>query len=105
MSRCPPKTVCKNNNCDFKFKDKLCKCVSIVGNSCVPIKTVCAYNKNGTLLMCPSGCCQNQCQGICDDTEANAASERLQAVSIKRYILAIIILFITLVLISTTGLL
>ena len=105
MSRCPPKTVCKNNNCDLKFKDKLCKCVSILGNSCEPIKTVCAYKDNGTLLMCPSGCCQNQCEGICDDTEAEAESSNLQAVMTKRYVLAIIVLLISLVLISTAGLL
>jgi hypothetical protein len=105
MSRCPPKTVCPTKKCDTKFKDKLCKCVTILGNSCEPIKNVCAYKENGTLLMCPSGCCQNQCEGICDDTEAKAKSSKLQAISTKRYILAIIVLFITLALISTVSLL
>jgi hypothetical protein len=104
MSRCPPKTVCKNNSCGSKFSDKLCKCVSILGNSCEPIKTVCAYKKDGILLMCPSGCCQNQCEGMCEDTDTDAALD-FQQITLKRYILAVIVLFISLLLISTVGLL
>lgn len=105
MSTCPPKTVCKNDSCNSKFSDKLCKCVSIIGNSCEPIKNVCAYKKDGILLMCPSGCCENQCEGTCDDTDSNKDTLNLRATTVKRYILAIIVLFIALLLISTVGLL
>ena len=108
MANCPPKAlICSDFSCPKKFKDKSCKCRTVQGDSCQPIKTVCAYEENGALYGCPSGCCSNQCEGQCGSPmyEDEAVSTQYTSfdMQIQKYLIAIIILIVGLLLMSSVS--
>jgi hypothetical protein len=110
MSKCAPNSNCKDiTTCEPQFRDKLCKCV-VTKSDCETIKTVCAYEDGGVLYPCSVGCCKNQCdRGQCP--ENNRGSFKILGVpmvsspnDMKKYALAILVLIIALVTISTLSL-
>ena len=107
MSKCAPNSNCKDTTtCEPQFKDKLCKCV-VTKSDCETIKTMCAYEDGGVLYPCSVGCCKNQCdRGQCP--ENTRGSFKLLGLpsspdDTKKYALAILVLIIALVIISTLS--
>lgn len=96
------------STCESKFKNKGCKCVTIQGDKCQPIKTTCAYEDNGVLYGCSVGCCGNQCGGQCPTgSNVDLSGVPLIVGSVSRvdiYIVALLILLLTLILITTVML-
>jgi hypothetical protein len=109
MSTCPPKKVCKDaTTCEPQFKDKLCKCV-ITPLDCETFKTICAYEEGGYLYPCSVGCCQNQCDnGQCpgDSRPSIKLGEATMTYpkDTGKYVLAIVVLLVALIIISTLSL-
>ena len=108
MSNCPPNRVCKDTTtCEPQYKDKLCKC-TVIPMDCDTFKTICAYEEGGFLYPCSVGCCKNQCdRGQCpEDSKAyfkigDLKVERTN--KMEQYMLAIAVLLIALVIISTIS--
>lgn len=110
MSTCPPKKECKDSKtCEPQFKDKLCKCV-ITPLGCETFKTICAYEEGGYLYPCSVGCCQNQCDnGQCPGDsrpsfKIGEATFTYASTNITKYFLAIAVLIVALLIISTLSL-
>lgn len=110
MVSCPMKSPrCTDAACPKKFKDKKCQCRMVEGDACEPIKTVCAYEEDGALYGCPTGCCDNQCDGQCgspmyeDKDEAVATKYVPFDIPVKKYILALVILLVGLLLLSSVS--
>lgn len=103
-------TKCRDTTtCQSKFKDKNCKCVttntSKKGDG--TIETTCAYEEGGVLYGCSIGCCQNQCGGQCPDNKNNIflnLGDALPTNMTRRWGLAILVLLISMILISTVSL-
>jgi hypothetical protein len=98
---------CTDASCPKKFRDKSCKCRTVQGDACEPIKTVCAYEEDGTLYGCPTGCCNNQCGGQCgspmyEDTATPTKYAPID-IQIKKYIMALVILLVGLLLLSSVS--
>jgi hypothetical protein len=108
MTKCPPNKVCKDTTtCASQYKDKMCKCV-ITPMDCDTFKTICAYEEGGFLYPCSVGCCKNQCdKGQCpEESKASIQVGGLtltRADKVDRYMLAIAVLLIALVVISTIS--
>ena len=110
MSTCPPKKKCKDSTtCEPQFKDKLCKCV-ITPLECDEFKTICAYEEDGYLYPCSVGCCQNQCDnGQCPGDSRPSfklgnAMTLTYPTDITKYVIAVAVLLIALIIISTLSL-
>ena len=110
---CPSQKTCVDTTtCQSQFKGKRCKCVTIRSNSetnkCDAIGTACAYEEGGVLYGCSTGCCNNQCSGQCPE-ESSGAPFKLGSASFDdspttRWGMAVIILLVALILISTISL-
>jgi hypothetical protein len=112
-SSCPTPKVCVDKKtCQSQFREKKCKCVTVKGGdkTCEPMRTVCAYEDGGVLYGCSTGCCSNQCQGQCPE-DSSGAPLAIGSVStnldnaLTRWGVAIVILLLAMVVISTVGLL
>ena len=113
---CPEKKSCiDTTTCPSQFKGKNCKCVTTRTvkrgaeyNKCDAIGTTCAYEEDGVLYACSVGCCQNQCPGQCPEESSEAPMSLGKAVltsdTTRRWALAIIVLLIALLIISTIDL-
>jgi hypothetical protein len=108
MSNCPPNKVCTDTTtCEPRYKDKGCKCV-IVPKDCDTFKTICAYEEGGFLYPCSVGCCKNQCdRGQCPEESKSyfqmGGLKVDQTSSVDRYMLAIAVLLVALIIISTLS--
>jgi len=108
MPACPPNKECKDTmTCASQYKDKMCKCV-ITPKDCDTFKTICAYEEDGFLYPCSVGCCKNQCDaGQCpEESKAYLKIGDLkmgQTDNIGRYMLAIAVLLVALVILSTLA--
>ena len=109
MAKCPPKPpICSDFSCPKNFKDKSCQCRTVQGDSCEPIKTVCAYEENGALYGCPAGCCKNQCYGQCgspmyEDKVVPTTYMPFDTQQIQKYLVALGILLVGLLLMSSVS--
>ena len=108
MAKCPPKApVCSDTTCPIEFQSKGCQCMTVKGDSCNPIKTMCAYEDGGVLYGCPVGCCNNQCDGQCGAPAYGGDSTPTQYtpldIQMQKYVLAIVILLIGLLLMSSVS--
>ena len=119
MSSCPPPKACKytqsgepiyndgdKTTCQAVFKDKPCTCIQMPSDACNPNRTVCGYKEGGVLYECNTGCCKGACPGACV-SEFSIPPQPIGNTSddIIKYIKAVVILLITLVLLSTVSLL
>ncbi len=107
----PPVPCVDTKTCQSQFTNKNCKCVTVQGdNKCNPIKTMCAYEDGGVLYGCSVGCCNNQCPGQCPESSTGAplaigfVSTNLQN-PVVRWGIAIVILLLAMITISTVSLL
>ena len=117
---CPIKPPpCPDSTCEKQFTGKRCKCITTQGDSCQPTKSMCAYEDNGAYYGCSAGCCSNQCEGQCSSvydpltkTWKRTSSGKpvripgtMSTVNLLTiYTVALGILLVALVLISTLGL-
>ena len=107
---CKTKTMpCSDTTtCEPKFKGKGCKCVTVKGDACNPVQTMCAYEDGGVYYGCSTGCCANQCEGQCPSTFSSApiplGSVTTETSTLARWGLAVLILFVALMLASTVSL-
>ena len=117
---CPIKPpVCPDSTCEKQFTGKRCKCITTQGDSCQPTKSICAYEDGGTFYGCSSGCCSNQCDGQCSSVYdtltktwnkvSSGSPVRIPGTTntadlLTIYTVALGILLVALVLISTVGL-
>ena len=118
---CPIKPPpCPDTTCGKQFLGKRCKCITIQNNDpCQPTKSMCAYEDGGVYYGCAAGCCCNQCDGQCSSVYDTLTKTWIQASSsgspvlipktktidlLTIYTVALGILLVALVLISTIGL-
>jgi hypothetical protein len=94
VPECSDTTSCQEAN-------RQCKCVTVKGDACEPIKTICAYQSGGELFECSVGCCSNQCSGRCSKGKSQKVGEYYD---VKKYFTALLILILALVLVSTLSL-
>ena len=112
MLDCPVKKSCSDTKtCESQFKDKNCKCVTTNSKSksgCNSLKTICAYEENGTLYGCSVGCCQNQCdEGQCPGSKLKFLTEFLpeEGKRMNWWFILFIVLLVVLLLTSTIAIL
>ena len=78
-----------------------------LNNGCKSNATMCGYEEDGVVYACSTGCCQNQCNGQCPEDSNGIPMKigtRISPMDVtNKWTLSIIILFITLLLLSTVG--
>lgn len=106
MSQACRKVPCEDTKtCPAKFIDKKCKCMTNASGDkkCDSLQITCAYEEDGYIYACPVGCCLNQCDGDCP-SNINSIVSVQQMSRVTKFFILLVIVFSTLILLSTLSL-